>query len=456
MKEIRGRTVTLGVAALLVLGAGWLWRAELGRWLGSTGTGSSEADRMNTGDVDGIEYTCSMHPSVRLRDPGVCPICSMDLVPVIQEHAHTLDTGVPEGIEYYSCSMHPSVRSTDPGTCPICSMDLVPVTREEVETGTIVVDVGRRQLIGVKTAPVVRKNLVLDIRAVGSVTYAENRLTDITLRFSGWVGKVLADYTGITVQKDHPLFTIYSPELLSAQEEFLEESRRGGQGRDHTLREAARRRLRLWNFTARQIAELEERGEAAEYVPILSPVTGTVIEKHLVDGSAVKPGMLLYRIADLSTVWVVADIYEADIPLVQVGQAAHISLSYLPGKAFSGTVSYVYPYLEEASRTARFRLEVPNPSGALKPEMYVNVELQIPQGEQLMVPQEAVVMSGKTDLVFIDRGQGRLQPQKVRLGRKGADGFVVLDGLREGDIVVTSGNFLIAAESKLKAGLDKW
>ena len=346
-------------------------------------------------------------------------------------------------------------------------MDLVPVTREEVETGTVVVDVGRRQLIGVKTAPVVRKNLVLDIRAVGWVTYAENRLTDITLKYKGWVGKVLADYTGIKVQKDHPLFTIYSPELLSAQQEFLEASRqrtRVGEGRNHTLLETARRRLRLWDFTELQIADLAERGEPAEYVPILSPVTGTVIQKHVVDGSAVEPGMLLYRIADLSTVWVAADIYEADIPLVQVDQAARISLSYLPGETLSATVSYVYPYLEKASRTARIRLEVPNPSGTLKPEMYVNVELQIPQGEQLMVPEGAVVMSGKTDLVFIDRGHGwpallapgRLQPQKVRLGRKGADGFVVLDGLREGDIVVTSGNFLIAAESKLKAGVDKW
>ncbi len=414
MKQIRGRTVAVGAAALLVLGAGWLWRAELGRWLGSTGTGSLEADRMSVEGAEDIEYTCSMHPSV---------------------------------------------RSADPGTCPICSMDLVPITREEVRTGTVVVDVGRRQLIGVKTAPVVRKNLVLDIRAVGWVTYAENRLTDITLKYKGWVGKVLADYTGIKVQKDHPLFTIYSPELLSAQQEFLETSRqrtRVGEGRNDTLLETARRRLRLWDFTELQIADLTKRGEPSEYVPILSPVTGTVIQKHVVDGSAVEPGMLLYRIADLSTVWVAADIYEADIPLVQVDQAAHITLSYLPGETFSGTVSYVYPYLEKASRTARIRLEVPNPSGTLKPEMYVNVELQIPQGEQLMVPEEAVLMSGKTDLVFIDRGQGRLQPQKVRLGRKGAGGFVVLDGLREGDIVVTSGNFLIAAESKLKAGVDKW
>ena len=259
MKALRVRTVTVGVAALLVLGAGWLCRNELTGWLAAVGGGSHEADRANNGDVDGIEYTCSMHPSVRLHDPGTCPICSMDLVPVAQEKVDSAEAGDVDGIEHYSCSMHPSVRSADAGTCPICSMDLVPVTRAEVETGTVVVDVGRRQLIGVKTAPVVRKNLVLEVRAVGSVTYAENRLTDITLRFRGWVGKVLADYTGITVQKDHPLFTIYSPELLSAQEEFLEETRREGQGRGGSLLEAARRRLQLWNFSDSQIAELAER-----------------------------------------------------------------------------------------------------------------------------------------------------------------------------------------------------
>ena len=453
MKKMRARTVAVGVIVLLVLGAVWLWRAELSSWL------PTEADHMSTGDIDDIEYyTCSMHPSVRSADPGSCPICSMDLVPVPHEKADHISAGEIDGIEYYTCSMHPSVRSADPGSCPICSMDLVPVTQEEFRTGTILVDTGRRQLIGVKTAPVVRKNLVLDIRPVGRVTFDETRLTDITLKYKGWVGKVFANYTGIKVEKGKPLFTIYSPELLSAQEEFLESRRRArvGEGRSHTLLETARRRLRLWNFTDRQIADLAERGEPAEYVPVLSPVAGTVIQKHVVDGSAVTPGMLLYRIADLSTVWVEADIYEADIPLVQVGQATHISLSYIPGETFSGTVSYVYPYLDAASRTARIRLEVPNPSGRLKPDMYVNIELQIPRGEQLMVPEEAVVRVGETNLVFLDRGQGRLQPQKIRIGRKGEDAFVVLDGLREGDIVVTSGNFLIAAESKLKAGLSKW
>jgi Cu(I)/Ag(I) efflux system membrane fusion protein len=319
-------------------------------------------------------------------------------------------------------------------------------------------DAARRQLIGVKTAPVARKNVAVEIRAIGRVTYDETRLTDISLKYKGWLGSVFADYTGIRVTHGKPLFTIYSPELLSAQEEFLESLRRAGaqNERHRTLLETTRRRLRLWDLTKSQIARLAETQQPEEYVPILSPVTGTVIEKHVVAGSAVEPGMRLYRVADLSRVWVEANIYEADMPLVQVGQTAEQMLSYLPGQTFSGKVSYVYPYLDPTTRTGKVRLDVPNPNGTFKPDMYVNVALQIPFGQQLVVPEEAVVMAGKTNLVFLDRGNGRLQPQRLTLGRKVTDGFVVLDGLQAGDTVVTSGNFLIASESKLKAGVAKW
>ena len=366
--------------------------------------------------------------------------------------------GGAAGIAYNSCSMHPSIRSKVPGKCPICSMDLVPVTHKEVEEGTIHVDAARRQVIGVKTGRVERKKLVINVRAVGRITYDETQLVDISTKYKGWIGTVFADYTGIQVEKGKPLFTIYSPELLSAQEEFLESQRRvrANPQRDRAILHNARRRLRLWDLTAAQISQLAESGKSAEYVPILSPVSGTVIEKNVYDGSAVESGMLLYRVADLSTVWVEADIYESDLPLVELGQTARVTLSYLPGDTFTGTVSYVYPYLDAPTRTGRIRLEVPNPTGTLKPDMYVNIALQIPQGEQLIVPEEAVVMAGETNLVFLDLGGGHLKPQKIEIGRKGPDGYVVLDGLSEGDKVVTSGTFLIAAESKLKTGIDKW
>lgn len=415
------RRVVLACAIILVLGlaALWLWSNAPTRWL-------------------------TFFSDTTAASPPVS--------------AQATERTAADGVAYYSCSMHPSVHSNTPGKCPICGMGLVPVTTEEVKTGTITVDAQRRQLIGVETGRVERKPLTIAVRAVGKITYDETGLADVTLKYRGWVGEVFADYTGASVEKGKPLFTIYAPELLSAQQEFLESLRRSRSGgaREATLLANAKRRLQLWNLTDVQIATLAETGKAREYVPIVSPVTGTVIEKNIVAGSTAEAGMRLYRIADLSTVWVDAEIYESDLPLVQVGQQAKVTLSYLPGQSFTGTVAYVYPYLDAPTRTGRIRLALPNPSGMFRPNMYATVAIEEPQGEQLIVPEDAVVMAGQTNLVFLDLGKGRLKPQKIKIGRKGPDGYVVLDGLKEGDVVVTSGNFLIAAESKLKSGVKKW
>lgn len=368
------------------------------------------------------------------------------------------DAAPDDDVAYYTCSMHPSVRSNTPGTCPICSMNLTPVTKGELESGEIRVDEHQRQLIGVKTQPVVRQHADLTIRAVGRVAYDETRLTDVTLKFRGWIGKVFADSTGMPVESGEPLFTVYSPELLSAQEEFLESVRRSrNEPRvSSRLLESARQRLLLWNLSAKQISALARSGEPAIYVPIHSPASGIVIEKNVVDGSAIAAGEPLYRIADLSRVWVEAEIYEADLPLVTGGEEATVTLSYLPGESFSGIIDYVYPYLDAPTRTGRLRIVVDNERGALKPHMYADVELSVPLGEHVLVPDEAVIRAGKTNLVFIDLGEGRLKPRKIEIGRRTAQGYVVRAGLEVGEIVVTSGNFLIAAESKLKAGVDRW
>jgi Cu(I)/Ag(I) efflux system membrane fusion protein len=360
------------------------------------------------------------------------------------------------GVSHYTCSMHPSVRASAPGQCPICAMDLVPVMAEEVTSGVIRVDNARRQLIGVKTGRVERKPLTLTVRAVGAITYDETRLTDVSLKYRGWIGEVFADSMGIAVEAGQPLFTIYAPELLSAQQEYLESLRRGRGGAPSPLLAVAKRRLRLWDLTEAQIGSLTAAGQVREYLPILSPASGTVIEKNIVAGSAAEAGMRLYRIADLSTVWIDAEIYEADLPLVTAGQQATVILSYLPGEQRTGTIAYVYPYLDTPTRTGRVRLALSNPDGALRPGMYATVEVAVPHGEQLIVPEDAVVMAGKTNVVFLDLGEGRLKPRRVTIGRKGADGYVVLDGLDEGDAVVTSGTFLIAAESKLKSGAKQW
>ncbi|HHJ15750.1 MAG TPA: efflux RND transporter periplasmic adaptor subunit [Gammaproteobacteria bacterium] len=366
-----------------------------------------------------------------------------------------LATATPGDISHYTCSMHPSVKSATPGTCPICAMNLVPVTKQEVQSGSILVDARRRQLIGVTTGVVERKHLRQTIRAAGQVTYDETRLTDISLKFDGWIGELTADYVGVPVRKGQTLFSVYSPELVSAQDEYLESLHRRKLDTDSLLG-AARRRLSLWDIGPAQIRALEKRGRAAEYVPILSPVGGTVIEKLIVAGTAVKAGMKLLRIADLSRVWVEGQVYEYELPYVQVGMAAEVVLPEMPGRTFPSKVAYLYPYLESDTRTARVRVELPNPDGLLRPDMYAHVHLKVDLGERLVVPEGAVLYAGESRVVFLDLGEGRLQPRKIKTGLRNGDDIEVLDGLEAGDRVVTSGNFLIAAESKLKAGIDQW
>jgi Cu(I)/Ag(I) efflux system membrane fusion protein len=329
------------------------------------------------------------------------------------------------------------------------------VTQKDTLSGSIVVDARRRQLIGVTFGVVERKHLTQTIRAAGQVTYDETRLTDISLKFDGWIGELDADYVGIPVKKDQVLFSVYSPELVSAQDEYLESLRRHNSGADSLLA-AARRRLSFWDLTPAQIGALEKRGHAAEYVSILSPAGGTVVKKTVVAGTAVKAGMQLLRIADLSRVWVEGQVYEYELSQVKVGMAATVVLPEMPGHTFAARVSYVYPYLERATRTARVRVELPNPDGLLRPDMYANLYLKVDLGERLVVPEAAVLYAGESRVVFLDLGDGHLQPLKIRTGLRNGDDIEVLEGVAAGDRVVTSGNFLIAAESKLKAGIEQW
>ncbi|HUO81424.1 MAG TPA: efflux RND transporter periplasmic adaptor subunit [Gammaproteobacteria bacterium] len=327
----------------------------------------------------------------------------------------------------------------------------------ETDGGGITIDSRRRQLIGVETDEATHRDLVKTIRAVGRVTYDERHISKITVRFNAWIGDLKADYVGAPIERGQILFTVYSPELLAAQQEYLDTRKRlARRGPDDSLLEAARRRLMLWDISEAQIEALERRGEAIEYLPIFSPVAGTLVEKNVEAGGAVKSGETLLRIADLSQVWVDAEVYEADLELVQTGMAATVRLTYLPGKPYDGTVEYVYPYLEGDSRTGRVRLTLDNPDGLLKPDMYAEVVLKADLGHRLAIPEEAVLVAGDSRVVFVDHGDGRLEPRRVETGRK-AQGFVeIVEGLELGDQVVTSGNFLIAAETRLKAGLEQW
>ena len=320
---------------------------------------------------------------------------------------------------------------------------------------TINLDNRRRQLIGVETEEVARRRLVRDIRAVGEVGYDETRVSDITLRFDAWIGELMADYVGKDVRQGEILFTVYGPELLATQQEYLEIYRRR-QGQQDTLLAAVRKRLLLWGMNQGQIEELEERGETLDYVPVLAPQSGTIIEKNIVAGAAHKAGVTLLRIADLSRVWIDAKVYDSELPLIKEGMDATVNLPYLPDARYQAKVDYVYPYLQGMTRTGRVRVSLPNPGGLLKPGMYAEVSLQADLGESLVVPESAVMFSGQARIVFIDLGDGRLQPRYVETGQHNEDYIEITAGLEPGETVVTSANFLIDAETRLKTGIKQW
>lgn len=322
----------------------------------------------------------------------------------------------------------------------------------------------KQQLIGVKTAVVEKRPLETMIRAVGRVDYDEQRIAHVNLRVSGWIEELFVDYTGQRVRKGQPLFTLYSPDLVATQDEYLLALRVQDKVKDSPIPEvgqqaeqmveAARDRLRLWTLTDEQLNEVARRGKAQTYVTIRSPIAGHVIDKKVFKGMFVEPEMRLYTITDLSTVWINAEIYEYEVPFVQMGQLATVTFSSYPGEQFHGRVSYVYPYLNKEARTVKVRLELPNPGVLLKPDMYGDVLIRVNRGTNLAIPEQAVLDSGKRTLVFVVRGEGLFEPRTVKLGQKIGPYYEVREGLTEGERVVTSGNFLIDSESKLMAATN--
>jgi Cu(I)/Ag(I) efflux system membrane fusion protein len=327
------------------------------------------------------------------------------------------------------------------------------------------IDNRRRQLIGVKTQVVTHRDMNKEIRAVGEVTYDERNLSQIALKFDGYIGDLKANYVGTKVTKGEELFTVYSPELLAAQQEYLEIIKRSKSRRtknrilrssQDNLVQAVRQRLSLWDMTSSDIKQLEKRGTPQSYVSITAPRNGTVIERYIADGSAASRGQTLLKIADLSQVWIEAEIFEADLELVQVGMKTTVRLPYLKNRSYTATVEYIYPYLHQATRTGKIRLTLDNPRGELKPGMYAEVSLRADLGHQLSIPENAVLVAGESRIVFVDLGAGQLKPVWIKTGNRSKGFIEVISGLSLGDVVVTSGNFLIAAETRLKAGIEQW
>lgn len=318
------------------------------------------------------------------------------------------------------------------------------------------------QMLGVTYAVVQRGPLERMVRTVGQITPAESRLSEVTTKIDGYVDRLYVDETGEAVRKGEPLLTLYSPMLVAAQEELLTAARltasvdsgvpeawRNAQD----LLQAARRRLAYWDITTGQIERLERTGQVTKTLTLVAPFDGVVLEKMVVQGQAVMPGMKLYRLADLSTVWVEGEVFEQDLPLVRVGAAARLELAAFPGRSFAARVSFVWPVVDEQSRAGRIRVAVPNPRGELKPGMFATMFLAAPLGaDALSVPADAVVMTGERNLVFVAGADGMLQPREVVVGARAGDRLQVLAGLREGERIVTSANFLIDAESRLGGG----
>lgn len=367
-----------------------------------------------------------------------------------------------DGRTYWTCGMHPWVILPEPGQCPICHMDLVPLDPDKF-TGELAIDPTVVQNIGVRIEPVVLGPLVRSVRTVGNVTFDETLVRNVNTKFSGWIEDLRVDSVGEPVKEGEVLFEVYSPELYSAQEEYLlalrstQEAAPGVAEANQQLLQSARTRLKFFDLSDEQIVELEERGEPARTIAVESPYSGVVVEKMAVEGMRIDPGMRVYGIADLSRVWVQATVYEYQFPYVREGEAAKMTLPYLPGETFEGEVVYIYPYLNETTREATVRLEFDNPGGRLKPGMFANVMLQNTLGEEeILAPQAAVIETGKRQVAFVSLGEGRFEPRDVETGVETEEGMVqVLEGLEPGEQVVTSGQFLIDSESRMREALAK-
>jgi len=395
-----------------------------------------------------------------------------------KEPAQTGDT-------VYTCSMHPSVRTTDPkAKCPICGMDLVPVQKLQATAAhqhgalapgvtnasegpaQFTVPISRQQQIGVTYATVEKRSLSKNIRALGTVAYDKQRHWDYVSRVEGYVQKLHIASRGETVEQNQPLLTLYSPELLTTQREFLDLLRMRDQAREsgsqaatenaERLLESAKIRLRLWNIGEPQMVELEKTRKPQETLTLYSPFKGVVQDLGVDQGRRVMAGDHLVDIADLSVVWVWAEFYQEEMPLLHKGMPLMLSSAVFPSNKFNGTIQVIDPFIQEAKRTVRVRIDVPNADFKLRPEMYVDAEVQIELGESLAIPESAVMPTGKRNVVFVDKGEGRLEPRFVELGNKAEDFYAVVSGLNAGERVVNSANFLIDAEAKIQGALKTW
>jgi len=376
--------------------------------------------------------------------------------------------GAERKVLYWVDPMHPWYKSDKPGTAPDCGMKLVAVYAGDegkfpaggMPAGTVQITPQKQQLIGVEYGTVEYETVTDAIRAAARVTLDETRIAKVQTKLEGWIDQVFVDFTGKHVTKGDPLLTLYSPEALATQQEYLlaVKAQRAMQdnpvhemaGSTENLVAAAKKRMELWDITDRQIEEMASTGRALKNLTLVSPISGFVTERNAFPKQRVTPETVLYTVADLSTVWVVADVFEYEAAGVRVDQPASLTLAYLPGRVFRGRISYILPQVDPATRTLKVRMQFDNPGYALKPEMYGEAQLQTGGVRRLVAPRSAVLNSGDKQTVFVDRGNGYFEPREVKAGAERGDRVEILSGLKAGERIVTSGNFLIDSESRLK------
>jgi multidrug efflux pump subunit AcrA (membrane-fusion protein) len=478
MNRKAGIFLAMGFLVIIIIIAGFI--------IVNKGNDSDFQTKVVAGEQQTQLWTCGMDPDVIMPEPGNCPKCGMKLVPV-KNTGMDVST-IPQSSEektsneksqnkkerkilYWQAPMDPTEIYDHPGKSKM-GMDLIPVYEDQAgtsSTGAVIIDPATVQNMGVLYTTVRRMDFSRNVRAVGMIKYNEERLYSVNTKISGWIEKLYVDYTGQVVQKGQPLLEIYSPDLVTTQEEYLlalNNKQAVNQSSFASIRDGAesllnstRQRLDYWDIPPSEIEHLEITGKVSKTLQLNAPASGIVTHKNAVEGLHVSAGMDLYKIVDLSTIWVEASIYDYELPWIQKGQEAKADLSYLPDKSYEGKISYIYPYLDEKSRTITVRLEFSNPDLELKPGMYANVNIKgktIP--DALVIPNEAIIRSGVRNVVFVSQGEGRFEPRGIKIGEEGGSNnqYVrVISGLFENEKIVTSAQFMLDSESRLQEAIQK-